>query len=156
MILYRTMTLRYNETTSFLFIIQSTIFEIRIPTQGRVGVELRYLQPANEVCKGYVFTGVYLSTGGCLPLIRGVSATHPSEQTHPWTDTPRQTNTPPGQTSPWAYIPLPSACWDTNSPCSVHAGIHTSPIPTPPHADTTGYGQQAGGTYPTGMHSCFG
>ena len=24
---------------------------------------------------------------------------------------------------------------------------------TPP-ADTTGYGQQAGGTHPTGMHSC--
>ena len=25
----------------------------------------------------------------------------------------------------------------------------------PPPTDTTGYGQQAGGTHPTGMHSCF-
>ena len=24
----------------------------------------------------------------------------------------------------------------------------------PPPRDTTGYGQQAGGTHPTGMHSC--
>ena len=121
------MTLRYNETTSFLFIIQRTIFEIRIPTQGRVGVELRYLPPANEVCKGYVFTGVYLSTGGgCLPLIRGVSATHPPEQTHPWADTSRQTNTPPGHTSPCpvlAGIQIPLA------PCMLG---YTLP-PSPPH-----------------------
>ena len=27
--------------------------------------------------------------------------------------------------------------------------------PLPPPSDTTGYGQQAGGTHPTGMHSCF-
>ena len=27
---------------------------------------------------------------------------------------------------------------------------------TPPPSDTTGYGQRAGGTHPTGMHSCFG
>ena len=25
----------------------------------------------------------------------------------------------------------------------------------PPHLDTTGYGQRAGGTHRTGMHSCF-
>ena len=25
----------------------------------------------------------------------------------------------------------------------------------PPQWDTTGYGQQAGGTHPTGMHSCL-
>ena len=26
---------------------------------------------------------------------------------------------------------------------------------TPPPSDTTGYNQQAGGTHPTGMYSCF-
>ena len=112
MILYRTMTSRYNETTSFLFIIQRTIFEIRIPTQGRVGVELTYFSPANEVCEGYVFTGVCLSTvgvstsdpGGCLPhtcLDRHTPGqTHPIDRHRPPGQTPsgqtppRQTNTP--------------------------------------------------------------
>ena len=46
---------------------------------------------------------------------------------------------------------------------------HTSPLDTPPadlppdtprtsnpsHRDTTGYGQQAGGMHPTGMHTCI-
>ena len=31
----------------------------------------------------------------------------------------------------------------------------TSPGQTPPVPNTTGYGQQAGGTHPTGMHTCF-
>ena len=56
-----------------------------------------FLPPANEVCEGYVFTGVCLSTRGvcvsgpgrCLPLI------------------------PPGQTSP-----------GQTPHCLVHAGIH--------------------------------
>ena len=29
------------------------------------------------------------------------------------------------------------------------------PRPATPRKDTTGYGQQAGSTHPTGMHSCF-
>ena len=41
----------------------------------------------------------------------------------------------PRQTPPWAYTHLPSACWDR-----------------PP---SRYYGIQAGGTYPTWMHSCF-
>ena len=46
--------------------------------------------PANEVCEGYVFTGVCLSTGGCLP---------------PQADTPQVDNPhPPGQTLPQADI----------------------------------------------------
>ena len=44
-----------------------------------------------------------------------------------------------GRHPPWTDIPLPSACWDAHTPA----------------ADTTGYGQQADGTHPTGMHSCF-
>ena len=27
------------------------------------------------------------------------------------------------QTPPWASTPLPSACWDTHTLCTVHAGI---------------------------------
>ena len=69
-----------------------------------------FLLPANEVCEGYVFTGICLSTGKAVA--------------GPEADTPQ------------ADTPLPNACWDT------------------PPADTTGYGQQAGGTHPTGMHSC--
>ena len=131
MILYRTMKLRYNETTSVLFIIQRTIFEIRIPTPGRVRVELRYLPPANEDCKGYVFTGVCLSKGGVCLCSRGCLQ-HPALDRH----TPEQTlpidkhtplgrhlpgQTPPGQTAPCPvhagiHIPLLSACWDTHLP----------------------------------------
>ena len=75
----------------------------------------------NEVCEGYIFTGVCLSTGGgCLPPQRGGGGSR-----HP----PLQAD-PPGQTppAPWADTPQ----------------VDTS------RADS----QQAGGTYPTGMHSC--
>ena len=40
-----------------------------------------------------------------------------------------EADTPPGQTPPWAD--------------------------TPPVQCMLGYGQQAGGTHPTGMHSCY-
>ena len=60
----------------------------------------------------------------------------------PWADTPRQT--PPGKHPPWADTPqadtpLPNACWDTH----------------PAMQCMLGYNQQAGGTHPTGMHSCL-
>ena len=54
---------------------------------------------------------------------------------------------PPRQTPPH----LPSACWDTHTPCPVHAGIHTNPSAQ----CMLGCGQQAGGTHPIGMHSCL-
>ena len=96
---------------------------------------LDLLPPANEVCKGYVFTGVCLSTGGG----EGVSALmhagiHPLGrytpwQVHPLAGTPpgrytplgRYTylaGTPPGQVSPpWTGMPPPS---------TVHAGIRST------------------------------
>ena len=105
---------------------------------------------------------VILFTGGCLP--------HPQADTPkadiPWADTPwadtAQGRHPPGQTpslgradtplgrhppradTPWADTPLgrhplSSACWDTHTPTQCMLG----------------YGQQAGGTHPTGMHFCF-
>ena len=42
-------------------------------------------------------------------------------------------------------------------PC-IQGGLHPGRglgRPPPPPSDTIGYGQQAGGTHPTGMHSCF-
>ena len=80
-----------------------------------------FLPPANEVCEGYVFTGVCLSTGGCLPhCMLGYTPTGqtPSGQTDtplgrpPWTDR----HPPPGQTPPCPpeQTPFPcSACLDT-------------------------------------------
>ena len=65
--------------------------------------ERTFLEPANEVCEGYVFTGVCLSTGECLPHF--------------------MLGHPPGR--------------------------------HPPAQCMLGYGQQAGGTHPTGMHSCL-
>ena len=70
--------------------------------------------PAKEVCEGYVFTGVCLSTGGW-----GVCSIAC------W-------DTPPGR-HPWAKTPL---------------GRHPPPVQC-----MLVYGQQAGGSHPTGMYS---
>ena len=45
---------------------------------------------------------------------------------------------PLGSHIPWVDTPVPSACSDTH-----------------PAQCMLGYGQQAGGTYPTGIHSCY-
>ena len=83
------------------------------------------LPPANEVCEGYVFTGVLsVHRWGCLPFAcwdTPLLGRHPS-----WADTPHRH--PPGRPP-------------TDTPGQ-----------TPP---MLGYGQQAGGTHPTGMHSCW-
>ena len=67
----------------------------------------------------------------------------------------------------------PIACWDTQPPAAdtplrKHPHRQTPPgqthplgrhptrrTPPPADSNTTGYGQQAGGTHPTGMHTCF-
>ena len=62
--------------------------------------------PVCEVCEGYAFTGVCLSTG------RGVCL-NPCWDTHlPQADTPRA-DTPHWADTPRADTPLRSACWDT-------------------------------------------
>ena len=97
----------------------------------------------------------------------------------PWADTsPEQTKPPPGRHplgrhppaqcmlgyTPPADTLLPSACWDTppradstpwaDTPCPVHAGIHTPPWKdTPPHPSQTATAVDA--PHPTGMRSCF-
>ena len=87
------------------------------------------LPPANEVSEGYVFTGACLSTqGGVCPIAC-------------W-DTPPgpEADTPPEQTPPRDQRQTPP--WDQTAP-------------PPPAVHAVRYGQQSGGTHPTGMHTCF-
>ena len=91
---------------------------------------LRLLPPTNEVCEGYVFTGVCLSTGGGL---------------HSWG----------GGVCIQGMVCIQG--WSASGGVCIHAsrrGLHPGGVgQTPPQLDTTGYGQRAGGTHPTGMHS---
>ena len=56
-----------------------------------------------------------LVPGGCLPLVRGVSATPRSD-------------TPPGR-HPLGRHLLPSACWDTHPPAQCMLGYTHTPCP---------------------------
>ena len=109
----------------------------------------RYLQPAilllDDIYSPQMKFGARLCFYTCLSVIlftRGLSAPlyagihtplcrHPSRQTPPWSDT-FQADTL-RQTLPYEQTP---------------------PRQTPPPAPTTGYGQQAGSTHLTGMHTC--
>ena len=130
------------------------------------------LPPANEVCEGYDFTGVCLSTGGgCLPhCMLGYTPpwgrSYPPGRYTPWAGTPpwqvhpRQVHpsgryTPQGRYTPKAGTPP----WQVHPPWAgtppgryTPRKVHTPP---PPAQCMLGYGQQAGGTHPTGMQSCF-
>ena len=110
----------------------------------------------------FLHLSVILSTGGCLP--HTPLGRHPPGR-HPLGRHPTGQTLPPGQTlqadtpTPLADTPtqcmlgytfLPSACWDTHSPPSACWDTHPLPVQC-----MLGYGQQAGGTHPTGMHSFF-
>ena len=100
------------------------------------------LPPANEVCEGYVFTGVCLSTEGGGPGQVPPRQVHPPSQVHPQAGTH-----PPGRYTP-RQVPPPGRC--------TPAWVGTPPTGTPPWPQCMrGYSQQAGGTHPTGMHSCI-
>ena len=136
---------------------------------------LAFLPPANEVCEGYVFTPV------CHSVHRAVSAsvhagihtpweqTSPQEQTPatPSADTPRSRHPPEPQSRHPPEQTAPSRA--NNAPKEKTPPEQTPPPPradtppqsrhprradTPPCAVHAGrYGQQAGGTHPTGMHT---
>ena len=69
----------------------------------------------------------------------------------------------PGQVPPGRYTPLDKYPWQVhpqqvhplagNTPRQVHPGRYT-PLAGTPQQCMLGYGQQAGGTHPTGMHCC--
>ena len=58
----------------------------------------------------------------------------------------------PRQTPPWEDTPLDRLPTWANTPLGRHPLVDTPPLADNP--DTTGYGLQAGGMHPTGMHSC--
>ena len=110
---------------------------------------LLLLPPANKVCEGYVFTPVcqsFCSEGG---LPRWDTPPPSREQTPPRT----RGRHPPEQT-PWEQTPPPPDQRQTH-----HLDQRQTPPYTgadPPHAVHAGrYGQQSGGTHPTGMHTCY-
>ena len=74
-----------------------------------------------------------------------------------WAGTPPRQVYPPGRYPLGRYIP-----WAGTSPRQVHPPAGTPWAGTPPsrqihplNGPLLGYGQQAGGTHPTGMHSCY-
>ena len=73
---------------------QTRVF-INIP--NCVGLYRTCLPPANEVCEGYVFKGVCLSTGGVPGQVPPRQV--PAWQVHPWQVPPWQVH-PPGQVPP--------------------------------------------------------
>ena len=123
-----------------------------------------FLPPANEVWGNVIFLhlSVILFTGG-----GSTWAGTPPRQVHPpgrYTPLPGQVHplgrynppagTPWGGKLPWAGTP-PQAGTSPGryTPGQVHTPPWTGTLP--PGALHAGrYGQQAGGTHPTGMHSC--
>ena len=73
---------------------------------------LPFLPLAKKLRQGNVFTPVCHSVHRGRECLPHSWADTTGADTH-WTDTP-----------PWADTPLPSACWDTHTPCPVHAEIH--------------------------------
>ena len=133
-----------------------------------------FLPPANEVCEGYVFTRVCLFTEGGTwagtPLGRYTPpagtpqkvdslgrytplARYPTGQVPPLSSgryPPPLQVYPPGQIHPpGRYTPLGRY----SPPLQVHPPGQVHPPPRAVHARR--YGQQAGGTHPTGMHSSY-
>ena len=94
-----------------------------------------------------------LSTGGVsAPLHAGIHPLGPEADTplgrHPPGRHPLGRH-PPARCMLGYTPPQSSACWDTHSPAQCMLGY------TPLAQCMLGYGQQAGGTHPTGMHSCY-
>ena len=117
----------------------------------RNAVLFSLLSPANEVWGKVIFLhlSVILFTGGTwagAPLAGTPPwpGTHPRDQVYPPSRyTPRDQVHPPGPGTPPGQVHPPGTRYTSlaGTPLgAVHAGR---------------YGQEAGGTHPTGMHSCF-
>ena len=95
------------------------------------GMHSCLLPPANEVCEGYVFTGVCLSTGQVPPRQVHPRAGTPLGKVHPPGRYIPQAGTPPNRythPTPGRYNPP----WQVHTPGKVHP-LEGSP-PTPVHA----------------------
>ena len=112
------------------------VFEILSPLSTSPVMKIRcvYLPPANEVCPQGV-GGVH-GGGSC------VVAWHVWQEGHAW------------QGGHAWQVGMCIAGGVHGGGACVAGGCMACTI-SPPPADTTRYGQWAGGTHPTGMHSCF-
>ena len=106
-------------------------------------------------CKGYIFTGVCVSTGGgvCLSACLDTTTTTPgADTTPPGADTPRSRHPPPPeQTPPQSRHPPPP---EQTTPKQTPLPPEQTPSESrhsPPEADMSA---AANGTHPTGMQSC--
>ena len=112
-----------------------------------------FLPPANEVCKGYVFTRVCHSVHG-----GSTWAGTPPDQVHP----PETRYTPGTRYTPLGPVHSPGTRYTPRTrytPLGPGTPPRTRYTPQdqvhPPGAVHAGrYGQPTGGTHPTGMHSC--
>ena len=90
-------------------------------------------------CEGYVFTGMCLSTGGCLPQCmlgyKPPPRADPREQTSPEQTPPKQT--PPEQTPSRADTPQSRHPQSRHPPRSRPPSRHPRSKHTPPGADTS-------------------
>ena len=122
---------------------------VNIDVNDFISINFDILRPANEVCEGYVFTGVCLSRGVSASGPGRGSLPHPLGRHTPWADIPRA-DTPldrhphlgrhhPGQTpSPWVdapsgqcmlgYTPTSQCMYGYPPPphCPVHARIRAT------------------------------
>ena len=80
-----------------------------------------FLPPAKEVCGGYVFTGVCLSTGGCVWHTCPLGTHAPQACTPPQHACEARTCTPLACTTPWTCIPPDM---QTPQACTPHPGMH--------------------------------
>ena len=131
-----------------------------------------FLPPANEVCEGcfYKCLSFCPQGGGKVPgQVPPGPGTHPRTRytplgpgTHPWDQVhPPGPGTPPDQVNPPGPGTPPRTRYTPQD--QVHSpGTRYTPTTryTPDQVHPLGavhagrYGQQAGGTHPTGMHSC--
>ena len=110
-----------------------------------ISINPRFLPPANEVASqhaswvGHMTRGIYPDPLVARPVGRICIQEGLPE---PLNADPPQCGSPSEADLLWRHTPL-----DTDPP-------DTDPLEADPPWDATGYGQQAGGTHPTGMHSC--
>ena len=132
---------RYSHLTFLVYLKKSVYF-----TQN---AETIIYRPQTKFAK-VMLSQVSVCPGGCLPhCMLGYT---PPMGKPPWTDTRKGADTPPHQAdTPRANTPQADTPTLGRHP---HLGRHPPADPAPTQC-MLGYGQQAGGTHRTGMHSCL-
>ena len=119
-----------------------------------------FLPPANGVWGKVIFfhlSAILFTEGDYLGRYPSQAGTPLGWYTS-WVGTPPWEGTPPGRYTPGRYTP-----WQVHHPEGTPSPAGTPPPIRqvhPPEAHPLqqcmlGYGQQVGGTHPTGMHSCW-